>query len=110
AIPPRFRGGWIARRRSRARDGWGRSFVAHAHPTRRLSAPPSPKTGRDAVARSCAIKRDHQIHISNNRRAKNQSSAAPVLARRGERRDFHPLGSRGECSLTNVRGSGAPKG
>src|SRR5206468_9908128 len=40
----------------------------------------------------------------------SQSSAAPVFARRGVRRDFHPLGSRGECSLTKCEGSGAPKG
>src|SRR5689334_6570085 len=41
---------------------------------------------------------------------KRQSSAAPVLARRGERRHFHPLAHEGECSLTKGEGSGAPKG
>ena len=37
-----------------ARGGWGQRFLIRAHPTRRLTAPPSPQAGRDAVARSCA--------------------------------------------------------
>jgi len=32
--------------------------------------------------------REHRIHMSNSPRGKCQSSAAPVLARRGERRAF----------------------
>src|SRR6266849_5289638 len=57
--------------------------------------------------------RNHPIHISNSQRpdsSKTQSSAAPVLARRGERRAFPSPRSRGESSLTKGEGSGAPKG
>src|SRR3954470_20662229 len=45
------------------------------------------------------------IPIPQPARAKTQSSAAPVFARRGERRDSPSPRSRGECSLTNVRGA-----
>src|ERR1041384_3893249 len=57
----------------------------------------------------CAITDSHfkeAQHIAS----KIQSSAAPVLARRGERRAFPSLASRGESSLTKYEGSGAPKG
>src|SRR5258708_27315804 len=43
-------------------------------------------------------------HFKQPARKESQSSAAPVLARRGERRDFHPLADEGESSLTKGEG------
>ena len=55
------------------------------------------------VRKSCAQTREFPIHISNSRRTKCQSSAAPVFNGAGCAGHFHPLGSRGKNPLTNVR-------
>src|SRR4051812_9831459 len=66
-----------------------------------LSLYPPRERGGMAVARSCAnahqASDSHFKQPARNAKAKSQSSAAPVLARRGARRHFHPLAHEGNA-------------
>jgi hypothetical protein len=72
------------------------------HEFRRLARARRPRV-RFAKTLSTSFVREFPIHISNSRRT-NAKAPPPLFSQgAGSAGHFHPLGSRGEVSLTNVR-------